>query len=442
MPAGAPRRHGVRPGRTLDVEPVQQLAVVLGQPHDLARSPRLEGLGRARQLAVLGLLDVGVDRPAVRAAVGRPRRSLIRSTMSSVNVSPRRHRRARATRRPCPAHEVGEEALDQAVLAHDLSRPLDAGPVRIASFCSPRSTRPRPRGRFSISPAEGRETPSISATRGRSREPESGRHYPLSGRRGSRSSRGTRRRSVHGHRGQAEPSADARAEGCPDRLRGASTARMPRLEAARSRAVDPLGRAPEFVGTRVGLPCATPAGDRPWACLAFITLRFSVRYGASAVVALVHDAAVEGDEHLEPSLQATRPDEDAEPDRRADETGPLRAVGEEHRTSGLVGRVSLGIVAECDVLRSWVRALRTRSASSDRDWHRTRTTSAKGSADGVRPANRRARCARWRSASIGLASAQPHRGLPGRSSSMSSEAIPRGGFRFLLGLIGGGPRSS
>ena len=37
--------------------------------------------------------------------------------------------------------------------------------VRIASLCSPRSTRPSASSRFSISPADARETPSISATR-------------------------------------------------------------------------------------------------------------------------------------------------------------------------------------------------------------------------------------------------------------------------------------
>ena len=42
------------------------------------------------------------------------------------------------------------------------SRPLG---VRIASLRSPRSTSPSPSSRFSISPAEARETPSISATR-------------------------------------------------------------------------------------------------------------------------------------------------------------------------------------------------------------------------------------------------------------------------------------
>ena len=42
------------------------------------------------------------------------------------------------------------------------SRPCS---VRIASLCSPRSTRPSASRRLSISPADARETPSMSATR-------------------------------------------------------------------------------------------------------------------------------------------------------------------------------------------------------------------------------------------------------------------------------------
>jgi hypothetical protein len=42
------------------------------------------------------------------------------------------------------------------------SRPLA---VSSASFCAPRSTSPSASRRFSISPADARETPSISATR-------------------------------------------------------------------------------------------------------------------------------------------------------------------------------------------------------------------------------------------------------------------------------------
>ena len=44
------------------------------------------------------------------------------------------------------------------------ARSAPAG-VRIASLRSPRSTSPSASSRFSISPAEARETPSISATR-------------------------------------------------------------------------------------------------------------------------------------------------------------------------------------------------------------------------------------------------------------------------------------
>ena len=67
--------------------------------------------------------------------------------------------------------------------------------VRIASLCSPRSTSPSASSRFSISPAEARETPSISATReasvGRAGRRAAGTRR--SGTRGSRSSPGTRR---------------------------------------------------------------------------------------------------------------------------------------------------------------------------------------------------------------------------------------------------------
>ena len=59
-----------RAGReALVVEPVQEVAVVLGEAHDRRARPGLERRQRL-ELAVLGLLDVGIDRPAVRAAVG------------------------------------------------------------------------------------------------------------------------------------------------------------------------------------------------------------------------------------------------------------------------------------------------------------------------------------------------------------------------------------
>ena len=65
-------------------------------------------------------------------------------------------------------------------------------------MCSPRSTRPSASSRFSISPAEARETPSMSATRDGERRRALRRPGGTrrSGRRGSRSSRGSRRRSV------------------------------------------------------------------------------------------------------------------------------------------------------------------------------------------------------------------------------------------------------
>ena len=55
--------------------------------------------------------------------------------------------------------------------------------VRIASLCSPRSTRPSASSRFSISLADARETPSISATREAIANDEfefgSGRYSPI-----------------------------------------------------------------------------------------------------------------------------------------------------------------------------------------------------------------------------------------------------------------------
>ena len=51
--------------------------------------------------------------------------------------------------------------------------------VRMASFCSPRSTRPSASRRFSISPADARETPSISATREAMALSPAGRYSPI-----------------------------------------------------------------------------------------------------------------------------------------------------------------------------------------------------------------------------------------------------------------------
>ena len=60
-----------------------------------------------------------------------------------------------------------------------LARSIPLG-VRIASFCSPRSTSPSASSRLSISPADARETPSISATRDAiAVDPVAGRYSPI-----------------------------------------------------------------------------------------------------------------------------------------------------------------------------------------------------------------------------------------------------------------------
>ena len=51
--------------------------------------------------------------------------------------------------------------------------------VRIASFCSPRSTSPSASSRLSISPADAREMPSISATRDAIALSPAGRYSPI-----------------------------------------------------------------------------------------------------------------------------------------------------------------------------------------------------------------------------------------------------------------------
>ncbi len=77
------------------------------------------------ELRVLGLLELGVDGPAVRAAVGAaepvvdPLDHLVGERVAElVRMDVRLGRRV--------AHEVGEEALDDPVLAHDALRALGA----------------------------------------------------------------------------------------------------------------------------------------------------------------------------------------------------------------------------------------------------------------------------------------------------------------------------
>ena len=148
----------------LVVEPVQQLAVVLGEPDDRRAAPGVE-VGERRQLPVLGLLERGVDGQPCGQRVGMaellldPLDHVVGERVAElVGVDVRLAGRV--------AHEVGEQPLDDPVLADDplgaLAVPVS---VRIASLCSPRSTSPSASSRFSISPAEARETPSISATR-------------------------------------------------------------------------------------------------------------------------------------------------------------------------------------------------------------------------------------------------------------------------------------
>jgi hypothetical protein len=104
---------------------VQELAVVLRQPDDRRVRAGLELVER-RELAVLGLLEVGVDRPSVRAAVGvaqplaDPLDHVVAEALADlVRMHVRLGRRV--------AHEVGQEPLDEPVLAHDPLRPLAPG---------------------------------------------------------------------------------------------------------------------------------------------------------------------------------------------------------------------------------------------------------------------------------------------------------------------------
>src|SRR2546423_3917044 len=109
----------------LVVEPVQQVAVVLGEADDLRVRARSQ-IGQRAQLAVLGLLELRVDRPAVRAAVG----------VAEPLADPFDHVVAEALPDLVGvdvglgggvAHEVGQEPLDDPVLADDLLGPLAAG---------------------------------------------------------------------------------------------------------------------------------------------------------------------------------------------------------------------------------------------------------------------------------------------------------------------------
>ena len=117
------------------------------------------------ELAVLRLLEVRVDRPAVRAALG----------MAELLVDPLDHVVGERVAELVGvhvrlgggvAHEVGEQPLDDPVLADDAARRARGrSAVRMRLLVLAALDSPSASSRFSISPAEARETPSISATR-------------------------------------------------------------------------------------------------------------------------------------------------------------------------------------------------------------------------------------------------------------------------------------
>ena len=141
---------------------MEELAVVLGEPDDLAlRRAR----GRpAHELAVLGLLEVRVDRPAVRAAVGVAE-PLLDPLDHVVGERVAEHVGLDVRLGGRVAHEVGEQPLDDPVPADDPLGRLAAprGQDRLLVLAA--LDQPLASSRFSISPAEARETPSMSATR-------------------------------------------------------------------------------------------------------------------------------------------------------------------------------------------------------------------------------------------------------------------------------------
>ena len=83
-------------------------------------------LGERDEPLVLGLLDVGIDRPAVRAAVG-PAEALVDPLDHLVGERVAHLVGVDVRLGGGVAHEVGQEALDDAVLADDLLGALDAG---------------------------------------------------------------------------------------------------------------------------------------------------------------------------------------------------------------------------------------------------------------------------------------------------------------------------
>jgi hypothetical protein len=102
---------------------VEELAVVLCEPDDLGLTARLE-VGQRGELFVLRLLERRIHGPAVRTAVGiaEPHLDPLDHVVGEgVAELVRVHVRLRGR----VAHEVGQEPLDDPVLADDALRPLD-----------------------------------------------------------------------------------------------------------------------------------------------------------------------------------------------------------------------------------------------------------------------------------------------------------------------------
>ena len=105
---------------------------MLRQPHD--RCPRAGfQIRQRREFLVLGLLDVGIDRPAVRAAVRIPEPLL--DPLHHVVGERVPEQVSLHVRLGCGVtHEVSEQPLDDAVLANDALRPRSAlsGPSTVS----------------------------------------------------------------------------------------------------------------------------------------------------------------------------------------------------------------------------------------------------------------------------------------------------------------------
>ena len=136
---------------------------MLGEPDDLRLLADVE-VGERRQLLVLALLERRIDGPPVRATfrVAEPDLDPVDhlvgkrvAELVGVHV---------CLARRMPMKSVSRRSMIRCLRTTRSARSIPVS-VRIASLCSPRSTSPSASSLFSISPADARETPSISATR-------------------------------------------------------------------------------------------------------------------------------------------------------------------------------------------------------------------------------------------------------------------------------------